>query len=88
MADPGNIYLRGPEAKIIHAASYILILESVEAARRDYQQGKPFARLRLVVNSATALLSGYFLFTALRRKPAPISVFRASFNYLNIFRTA
>lgn len=88
MADPGNLYLRGSEAKIIHAASYILILESVEAARKDYQQGKPFARLRLVVNGATALLSGYLLYTTLRHKPAPISIFRSPFSYLNIFRTA
>jgi hypothetical protein len=88
MADSGNLYLRGPEAKIISAANFILILESFIVARRGYDQSKPLARLFLWAQGGIALLAAYGLYKILRPTSVAPSILRFPLDFYTIFSPA
>lgn len=66
MADPGNIHLTGTETKLLSVANYLVILGSLEAARRQYELNKPLAGPLLVAQTSVALFASYYLYRIIR----------------------
>lgn len=66
MADSSNLFLSASEAKLLHLASVLLVIEGCEATRREHRWDCWYSRAILLANAPVAILTVYNLYKLFR----------------------